>query len=132
MTEEISAEVKRIIDDTVHYKAGVRIMGAVIAHITSVCDRKITGEEIGCAIKNIDTYIDCCFISGICADDGLVKAYNEDPFKFLDNVQMTKKIFNLYKTVQAKFYRDNFTKIHSKHQIESVLESVFVQEDEEE
>lgn len=132
MTEEIPAEVKRIIDDTVHYKAGVRIMGAVIAHITSVCDRKITGEEIECAIKNIDTYINCCFFSGICADDELVKEYNKDPFKFLDNAEMTKKIFNLYKTVQAKFYRDNFTKIHSKHQIESVLESVFVQEGEEE
>lgn len=132
MTKEIPAEVKRIIYDTIHYKVGARIMGDVIAHITSVCDRKITVEEIGCAIKNIDTYTDCCFISGICADDGLVKAYNEDPFKFLDNMQMTKKIFDLYKTVQAKFYRDNFTKIHSKHQIESVLESVFVQEDEEE
>ena len=132
MTKEIPAEVKRIIYDTIHYKAGVRIMGDVIAHITSVCDRKITVEEIGCAIKNIDTYTDCFFISGICTDDGLVKAYNEDPFKFLDNMQMTKKIFNLYKTVQAKFYRDNFTKIHSKHQIESVLESVFMQEGEEE
>lgn len=128
MTEEIPAEVKRVIYDTVHYKAGVRIMGAVITHITSVCNRKITGEEIECVIKNIDTYVDCCFISGICADDGLVKEYNKDPFKFLDNAKMAARIINLYKTVQAKFYRDNFTKIHSRHQIGSVLESVFMQE----
>lgn len=132
MTMEISAEVERIISDTIYYKAGVRAMGAIIAYITSVCDRKITGEEIECAIKNIDTYVYCCFISGICADDGLVKEYNKDPFKFLDNTRMTAKIIDLYTTVQAKFYRDNFTKIHSKHQIWSVLESVFMQEGEEE
>ena len=124
MAKALSKEEKRLADDATFMKNGTRLMARVLNYIIDTVDRKLYPEEIRCAMDNVDTYIDYVMAMGISMNEESLTEYDENRFVFIDEHKLNEKILSLYKAVQNKFYRDNFTKTHNPHQILSVVEQM--------
>ena len=124
MTKILSQEERRLVDDATCMKSGTRLMANVFNYIIGTVDRELYPEEIKCAMDNVDTYIDYVMAMGISMNEESLTEYDENRFVFIDEHKLNEKILSLYKAVQNKFYRDNFTKTHNPHQILSVVEQM--------
>lgn len=124
MTKILSQEERRLVDDATCMKSGTRLMANVFNYIIGTVDRELYPEEIKCAMDNVETYIDYVIAMGISMNEESLTEYDENRFVFIDEHKLNEKILSLYKAVQNKFYRDNFTKTHNPHQILSVVEQM--------
>lgn len=124
MTKILSQEERRLVDDATYMKNGTRLMGSVLNYIIGTVDRELYPEEIRCAMDNVESYIDYVMVMGISMKEELLAEYDENRFVFIDEHKLNEKILSLYKAVQNRFYRDNFTKTHNPHQILSVVEQM--------
>ena len=124
MTKALSNEEKRLASDATFMKNGTRLMARVLNYITDTVDRKLYPEEIRCAMDNVETYIDYAMVIGIVMNRQLLDKYDKNRFEFIYKHELNEKILSLYKAVQNKFYRDNFTKTHNPNQILSVVKQM--------
>lgn len=124
MTKALSKEEKRLANDATCMKNGTRLMAHIFNYIIGTVDRELYPEEIRCAMGNVETYIDYVMVIGIVMNEEALTKYDKNRFVFIDEHKLNEKILSLYKAVQNKFYRDNFTKTHNPHQILSVVEQM--------
>ena len=124
MAKALSKEEKRLANDATFMKNGTRLMAHVFNYIIDTVDRKLYPEEIRCAMDNVETYIDYAMVIGIVMSKQLLTEYDKNRFEFIYKRELNEKILSLYKAVQNKFYRDNFTKPHNPNQILSVVKQM--------